>query len=104
MRRKSCITDNLDSAFAFCPCLEKITVDDSEDGERGKAVIPEGVTHIGTETFLGRERLAEIALPSSLESLGDYALKDCVNLRKIELPEGLARLGKGAFLGCENLE
>ena len=48
--------------------------------------------------------LCEIALPDSVESIGEYAFYGCRNLRRLYLPSNLSRLGGGLFVACNHLE
>lgn len=43
-------------------------------------------------------------LPNGLESIGEYAFKDCKNLTTINFPNGLKSIGEEAFEGCNNLK
>lgn len=68
------------------------------------AIIPEGVTSIGDETFLECSSLASIVLPESVTVIGEDAFNGCKSLKDITLPEGLTNIGDYAFWGCESLE
>lgn len=41
--------------------------------------------------------------PAKISSIGNYAFRNCCNLRNIELPKSLHKIGTGAFAFCENL-
>ena len=47
--------------------------------------------------------LTSIALPSSIEYIGDYAFYNCRNLREISLFGGVQNIGGGAFMNCGKL-
>ncbi len=49
-------------------------------------------------------KLEEVALPSSLESIGSFAFARCFNLKEIALPDGLKSIGKSAFAECKSLK
>ena len=82
----------------------------------GKVIIPEGVTEISDQAFMGCISLNEVVLPSTLEKLGTTVkahttgvhwygvFEDCASLRNIKLPEGLITIGVEAFKNCELLE
>ena len=54
-------------------------------------------------TAICTNKLMSIALPSSIEYIGDYAFYDCRNLRKISLFGGVQNIGGGAFMNCGKL-
>jgi len=51
------------------------------------AVIPEGVTTIEKFVFYNCKSLASITLPSSLESVRNYAFSDCLNLKDVHISD-----------------
>lgn len=65
--------------------------------------IPEAVTSIGTQAFMGDSLLKTVTLPAALTSLGTSAFKDCPELPAITLPANLATIGATAFAGCSKL-
>ena len=73
------------------------TIPDGMFSETGleKLVIPEGVTEIGSEAFLGSS-LKEVVLPSRLTKIGDRAFSGTL-LEVIDLPYGLQIIGSEAF-------
>lgn len=58
----------------------------------------EGVTHIGNYAFYGSSALSYAELPSTLQSIGNYAFKN-TGLAQVELPEGLQSIGEYTFSG-----
>ena len=65
-----------------------------------KVVIGDGVTRIGDNAFGGTyEALAEVELPGTLVSIGEYAFGGCGVLTAIELPSTLTTIGVEAFAG-----
>lgn len=106
--------EEIDSfAFDECRHLEEIVLSANikltglairSCGSIKKAVIPEGITHIGYREFAGCSNLVQVVLPSTLESIGEGAFKDCENLREINLPDGLQNIGDNAFEGCSKLK
>ena len=54
---------------------------------------------IGAWAFADNDRLAEVVLPSGLESLGDGAFFYNVSLGKVVLPQGLVRINDFTFTG-----
>ena len=49
------------------------------------------------------DRLVDLKLPSSLETIGEYAFQNCDKLVLDELPNSLEAVGKNAFDGCSKL-
>ncbi|MBQ4427569.1 MAG: leucine-rich repeat protein [Oscillospiraceae bacterium] len=66
-------------------------------------IIPDGVTMIGSQAFMGCWYLTSIELPASITSIGDGAFYDCKALTSIELPAGVTYIGDNAFYGCKAL-
>jgi len=67
------------------------------------AVVPEGVTSIGSAAFAGRERLTSVSFPSSLVSIGHSAFLNCRALTAVILPPTVRTLEISAFSGCSAL-
>ena len=59
-------------------------------------VVEEGVTTIGEAAFYSCGNLSELALPSTLTSIGQYAFSYC-SISELALPDGLLSLGIIAF-------
>ncbi len=94
-------------AFANCTSLEEIVVDEnnqfyySDDGVLfdyagptlvaypfGKAStynVPNGVTCIAAEAFLGCTTLTSVNIPATVTNIGEYAFHNCLNLADIYL-------------------
>ncbi|MCQ2069584.1 MAG: leucine-rich repeat protein [archaeon] len=51
--------------------------------------LSEGIVSIGAFTFYGCDNLVSVVLPDSLEVLGKYAIKDCLNVEHVEFGTGL---------------
>lgn len=64
--------------------------------------IPQGVTLINTNGFRNTA-LTQIALPSSMEDLGNFAFADCRNLWSVTLSYGLKYISNFAFDNCTAL-
>lgn len=67
-----------------------------------KAVICEGVTHLGNRAFESNY-VEEIILADSVLSIGNYAFENCF-MKKITIGNKLISLGEGAFEGCDYLK
>jgi len=72
--------------------------------EVNKIVVPNKVTIIQKEAFMGCINLSEVVLPEGLKEIGNFAFKDCVNLKKIIIPESVTTIGDNAFENCVNLQ
>lgn len=69
-------------------------------------VVSEGITHIGNGSFGGQmsantfPNLSQVILPSTLESIGDYAFGGAP-ITAVLLPAALEKIGNYAFYGAE---
>lgn len=82
--------------------LEDGTAEDIRRTAR-EAAIPEGVTEIGMEAFMGFEALESVAIPESVRTISCMAFKDCERLASVALPSGVRYVGEQAFAGCRSL-
>ena len=53
--------------------------------------------------YLNGESVTELVIPSSVTSIGDYALEGCSGLTSIEIPSSVTSIGEGAFYNCSGL-
>ena len=65
--------------------------------------IPNGVTSIEDNTFLGCRRLTSISISDSVKKIGDNAFNGCSGLTGIIIPDGVTSIGMQAFSGCDAL-
>jgi hypothetical protein len=70
-----------------------------------RTVIPETVTAIGDDAFLGCDIIGEINIPDGVTSIGDDAFYACHDITRINLSENnkLASIGEEAFAHCYRL-
>ena len=69
-----------------------------------QVIIPNGVTRIGMDAFLGCKELLSIEIPSSVKTIEQDTFYQCESLKEIILNEGLEQIGGGAFSNCKALE
>ena len=67
------------------------------------AVIEEGVTGIGSNTFSGCSNLAYVTIPDSVTRIGDWAFNGCKSLTSITIPDSVTSIGEYAFYDCSSL-
>ena len=81
----------IENAFGYGSILEEI-------------ILPEGVTEIGVNAFMGATNLQYITIPSTVTIIGANAFKDCSSMKEIVLPENLDSIGENAFENCVSLK
>ena len=79
------------SAFSNCYSLVNVT-------------LPEGLLHIGHQSFKLCKSLKQIDIPDSVNTISFSAFENCVSLEKITLPLPLKELGRNAFENCTSLK
>ena len=62
------------------------------------------IRHGRSEEEWGNKSLVSLALPSSLETIGDYAFMNCRKLKELSLPAAVSRLGVSIFMNCRELQ
>ena len=65
-------------------------------------IIEEGVSSIVDYAFSNTET-ADVSLPNSLKSIGNYAFYNCLGLKTITIPEGVESVGQSVFEDCMNM-
>ena len=69
-----------------------------------QVVIPDGVTHIGDNSFGGFLYAKNIKIPTSVKSIGSGAFYDWCRLENVTLPQNLTSIGEAAFASCSSLK
>lgn len=70
-----------------------------------KIVLPSDMTELSENMFYGYNGTMDIAFPSTLVKIGDYAFNGVKGLKgNIVIPEGVEEIGEGAFRNCVNIE
>ena len=59
-----------------------------------------GLTSISNNLFNGCERLFNVNVPDSVETIGSYAFSGCYLLSKITLGDGVTSIGSYSFNNC----
>ena len=111
-----------DDAFSFCSNLASITVSSENPifGSRDdcnaiienssktltvgckNTLIPNDVTIIGADAFLGSKGLTSIVIPEGVEVIGSSSFAK-TGLTNIRIPKSVTTIGDFAFDGCNNM-
>lgn len=67
-------------------------------------VIPNSVTGIGDQAFIGCTNLESIVIPNSVTAIGSQAFSGCTKLESIVIPNSVTMINYGTFEGCTNLK
>ena len=65
--------------------------------------VPEGVTQLPFCVFRGSKHLEHVYLPSTLESIGDFAFYECESIVNLDIPAGVTKIGGYAFAYMKQL-
>ena len=68
-----------------------------------QVVLPENLESIGQYAFRDCYNLQDMVLPVTLKSIGSYAFEDCDNFKHVVIPEGVTSVGTYAFWYCDAL-
>ena len=106
------VTSIGNNAFDLCG-LTSITIPDSVTsiGEQAflgcfyltSITIPDSVTSIGHAAFYGCSSLTSITIPDSVTSIGVWAFQSCRSLTSITIPDSVTSIGSETFYGCDSL-
>ena len=79
------------------------TENDESQNAITTAIIGEGVTSIGNNSFLCCQGLETVTIPPTVTSIGDSAFEECNKLASIDIPEGVTKISDSTFAGCGSL-
>ena len=68
-----------------------------------KTIIPNSVTNIDSQAFLGCSGLTCIMIPNSVTSIGQSAFRGCSGLTNVTIPNSVTSISGSAFSGCSGL-
>ena len=72
-------------------------------GAGGEVAIPSTVDTIGRRAFYRCTVLTSITIPDGVRSIGDYAFHSCTGLTSVTIPDGVTSIGSSAFGDCSGL-
>lgn len=78
-------------AFDFC------------SGLTGKLTFPSKMNEIDFSIFQGTG-ITEVVIPSSIETVRDFAFMSCMNLKKVYLPTKMPTIYNRAFINCSDVK
>jgi len=68
------------------------------------AVIPKGVTKIGTDAFSGCSKLKSVTIPEGVMEIGWSAFNGCSALESVTIPRSVRSIKQNAFMDCCKLK
>ncbi len=83
---------------------DKTTLIKCPAGNRRTAyTIPNSVTTLRYNAFVGCTRLTTVSIPNSVTYIGNSAFQTCSNLVSVSIPSSVTKIGDFAFYECKNL-
>ena len=72
-------------------------------GLAGNYAVPNSVTIIEGDAFLGCSDLTSVTIPASVTYIGSGAFWNCSGLTNVTIPSGVTSIGESTFLACSRL-
>ena len=72
--------------------------------EKKEVVVPDGVSTIGSNAFLGCENIEKVILPATVTVIDASAFRGMKNLKTVVFPNNLRVIGTSAFENCTELQ
>lgn len=97
------------SAFVTRTINNQVTISGIKEGFEGRLItIPQyikgnKVTVLANSVFANMNNVYNVEIPSTVETIGEYAFANCANLTTISIPSSVTSIGKGAFLNCARI-
>lgn len=70
----------------------------------GTAIVPKGITIIGSNVFANKSNVTKVVLPEGLKTIETNAFFECTSLKEINIPESVEIIEAQAFFGCKMLK
>ena len=83
-------TNNNSGAFYGCTNLKTV-------------ILNEGMTTVGTYTFMKCTAIESITIPSTVTNIGAYVFYGCTGITSLTISEGVEQISTYAFYGCTGL-
>lgn len=74
-----------------------------EKNEVKDLVIPQSVSSIGNNAFIGGSELTSVTIPNGVSFIGESAFKNCTGINSITIPNSVTSIGSYAFYGCNSI-
>ena len=104
------LVDELNGILIIPNEIENIKIIGIEEGAFNnivnlrQVIISDGIRYIKLEAFSGCDKLDNVKLPNTLETIGGWAFSHCESLKTIHIPESVTRIEDKTFYGCDLLD
>lgn len=94
-----------ENAFDFCSALERVNIADLSswyasrfENEKANPV------YFAKNLYANGTLLTELSIPSTLNTISDFAFVNCESLRSVTISSTTQTFGRSVFDGCKNIE